>query len=173
MALIRFLSLNMLIRLADIGDLSRINEIYNQAVLQRFCTAHLNPVDMEYRQLWFREHDPGRNPVYVACEGERVTGWVSLGPYRSGRQALVHVAEVSYYVDRQDRKMGVGTRLMEQARITAASCGYSVLIAILLSNNPGSLALLEKFGFSCWGTMPGIAKIDDQTADHLYYGLKL
>ena len=49
----------------------------------------------------------------------------------------------------------------------------SVLVAILLNKNPASIALLDKYGFECWGVMPGIARIQDQEADHLYYGLKL
>ena len=48
-----------------------------------------------------------------------------------------------------------------------------VLIAMLLDKNPASIGLLQKFGFKEWGRMPGIARIDDQTADHLYYGLEL
>jgi phosphinothricin acetyltransferase len=62
---------------------------------------------------------------------------------------------------------------LEHAIRVAPEFGFSVLIAILLSKNPASIGLLEKHGFSCWGAMPGIAKIGDQTADHLYYGLKL
>lgn len=163
----------MQIRLAGNGDLPRINEIYNQAVRQRFCTAHLSPVTMDYRRAWFLEHAQGRYPVFVACEDERVTGWISFGPYRSGREALAHVAEVSYYVDEKERERGIGGMLLRNALETAPSLGFSVLIAILLDRNPASLALLEKFGFTRWGTMPGIASIEDQEADHLYYGLKL
>ena len=163
----------MVIRLAYIEDLPIINRIYNQAVRQKFCTAHLSPISLKQCEEWFEEHDPDRFPVFVAIQGEQVTGWVSLGPYRSERQALAHVVEVSYYVDEQERRKGIGSMLLEYVISVAPSFGFSVLIAILLNRNPASLALLKKFGFSRWGTMPGIAKIDDQLADHLYYGLKL
>jgi hypothetical protein len=33
--------------------------------------------------------------------------------------------------------------------------------------------LLLKYDFKEWGRMPGIARIDEQLADHLYYGKKL
>jgi phosphinothricin acetyltransferase len=181
----------MEIRLARQEDLPIINEIYNQAVRQRFCTAHLLEIDMEERTAWFRIHDPGqwaeptelvssvkptsqaRYPVYVALSSQAVTGWVSLGPYRMGRQALAHVAEVSYYVDKQNRGEGTGNRLMEHAIRVAPQFGFSVLIAILLNKNPASIGLLKRFGYERWGAMPGIALIDGQEADHLYYGLKL
>ncbi|MCK5134184.1 MAG: N-acetyltransferase [Bacteroidales bacterium] len=163
----------MKIRLASREDLPVINDIYNQAVQQRFCTAHLSPVSLEQHGEWYAEHDPNRFPVFVAGPDDHVYGWVSLSSYRSGRQALAHVGEVSYYVDEKERGKGVGTMLLEHAISVAPGFGMSVLIAILLDKNPASIALLQKFGFSRWGAMPGIARIDNETADHLYYGLKL
>lgn len=163
----------MHIQLAKWDDLPVINEIYNQAVRQKFCTAHLLPVDMEYRRQWFSMHDPEHYPVYVARSGTKVTGWVSLAPYRSGRQALAHVGEVSFYVGQEYRGRGIGSQLLDHAIKAAPGCGLTILVAILLERNPASIGLLEKSGFSKWGTMPGIAEIGKETADHLYYGLKL
>jgi len=163
----------MRIRIAQAGDLLAINDIYNQAVRQRFCTAHLKPVGMEERKVWFASHDPGIFPVFVIETNHRIAGWLSLGAYREDRQALAHVAEVSYYVDEKDRGKGLGISLLEHAVKVAPSFGFSVLIAILLDKNPASIGLLERFGFESWGVMPGIALIEGQEADHLYYGLKL
>ena len=164
---------DMQIRIATEGDLPSINEIYNQAVKQLFCTAHLHPVDMQYRREWFLQHDPERYPVCVIHENEKVSGWVSLGPYRSDRQALDHVGEVSYYVDQACRGQGIGSLLMAHAIEIAPRFGLTILVAILMDKNPASIGLLEKFGFSRWGAMPGIARIGTETADHLYFGLKL
>ena len=163
----------MQIRLANKDDLPAINKIYNQAVDERFCTAHLRPVDMDYRLKWFSRHDPGRYPVYVYEDQGSVCGWISLGPYRKGRQALDHVGEVSYYVHRNSRGRGIGKQMLEHVINNAPQLGLTVLVAILLDRNRVSISLLEKFGFACWGIMPGIAKIGLESADHLYYGLKL
>ena len=163
----------MNIRLATEEDLPAINTIYNQAVMQKYCTAHLAPVDMEYRLAWFYDHSPDRYPVYVFQEDEKVAGWFSLGPYRADREALNHVGEVSYYVYRESRGRGLGSHLLQHAMEVAPACGLSILVAILLDKNPASIALLKKFGFSQWCSMPGIAIIGEERADHLYYGLKL
>jgi L-amino acid N-acyltransferase YncA len=163
----------MKIRKAGHEDLAVINEIYNQAVRQRFCTAHLDEVGMQERVRWFTSHEPAHFPVFVAVDEEKIVGWVSLGPYREDRQALAHVAEVSYYVDEKVRGKGVGSSLLDHAQKVASEYGVSVLIAILLNRNPASIGLLLKFGFEEWGRMPGIARIDEQEADHLYYGLRL
>ena len=163
----------MEIRIAKAEDLPAINQIYNQAVRRRFCTAHLSEISLEERGEWFVAHDSGRFPVFVAETSVQVTGWISLAAYRQDRQALTHVAEVSYYVDERHQGKGVGSRLMEHVVEEAPRHGFSVLIAILMNKNPASIGLLEKFGFERWGVMPGIALIDGQEADHLYYGLKL
>jgi len=163
----------MEIRLAVEEDLSAINDIYNQAVNQRYCTAHLLPLSRGQQANWFKKHDPSRFPVFVLVLDKQVSAWMSLGPYRIDRQALDHVSEVSYYVDKSKRGEGLGTQLLKHAIRKAPDFGFSVLVAILLGRNQASIGLLEKLKFSCWGTMPGIAKIDDQEVDHLYYGLKL
>lgn len=163
----------MEIRIAKWEELSEINNIYNQAVHQLFCTAHLEPVGMREREQWFAAHDPAVYPVYVATSNQQVAGWISLGPYRGKRQALAHVVEVSFYVDEKMRGKGVGSKLLGHAISVAPEFGYSVLIAILLNRNPASSALLRKFGFEEWGRMQEIARIRGELADHLYYGLKL
>lgn len=163
----------MKIRFARGEDLQAINQIYNQAVNQRFCTAHLEQVEMEERKRWFISHDPASFPVFVASDKRGCIGWSCLGPYRENRQALAHVAEVSYYVDEKERGRRVGSNLLQHAIGIAPEYGFSVLIAILLNRNPASIGLLNKYGFEEWGRMPEIARIDGQLADHLYYGIKL
>jgi len=163
----------MQIRPALPTALSSINLIYNQAVGEGYSTAHLEPVDMEYTREWFARHPPHTCPVFVAIEEERVLGWISLSYYREGRQALDHVREVSYYVHKAHRGKGIGKKMMENVIGAAPALGISVLVAVLLAKNPASRAILQKFGFSQWGNMPGIARIGAEQVDHLYFGLKL
>ena len=163
----------MEIRLARQEDLPQINKIYNQAVRQRFCTAHLEEVSLKDREQWFAAHSSSAFPVFVAVLEAQVVGWASLGPYREDRQALAHGGEVSYYVDEKNRGRGIGNSLLTHAIRQAPAYMFSVLVAILLDKNPASIGLLQKFGFKEWGRMPGIAIIDDQEADHLFYGLRL
>ena len=154
-------------------DLASITRIYNQAVRQGFCTAHLEEVSLKKQELWLQEHEADRFPVLILEAKEVVIGWLSLSPYRKGRQAFAAVAEVSYYLDQEWQGQGQGSYLLNYAIRKAPDWGFQVLIAILLDRNPASLALLQKFGFREWGRMPELAVIGDQKADHLYYGLKL
>jgi len=163
----------MYIRRALQEDLPAINEIYNQAVRERFCTAHLKEMEIAVRERWFALHNNAAYPVFVAVTDRDILGWISLSAYREDRQALSHVAEVSYYVHELERGKGVGSSMLQHAIQSAPDYGFSVLIAILLSRNPSSIRLLDKFGFEEWGRMPAIARIDGELADHLYFGLKI
>ena len=163
----------MIIKKATLGDINTINVIYNQAVAKKYCTAHLEPVSLEERISWFFKYDPERFPVFILEEEGAVKGWISLRPYRENRRALGHVAEVSYYVHNEFQGRGAGTALMEYAIKESQRFGFTVLIAILLDRNKASIALLNKFGFKKWGCMPGIARINGEKVDHLYYGLNI
>ena len=155
------------------SDLSAINEIYNQAVAMKFSTAHTDPISMEERCDWFREHNPDTYPVFVWQERDQVIGWLSFGPYRKGRAALQSTAEISYYVHTQHLHRGIGSGLMEFALSKAPGLGFKTLIAILLEPNTASIVLLKKYGFELWGDMPLVAEIDGGEYNHQYYGIKI
>jgi phosphinothricin acetyltransferase len=160
------------IRLARRSDLPALVEIYNQAVAAQ-ATADLDPVTVRGRESWFRSHDPDRYPILVADSGERVCGWVSLSDYRSGRRAVRHTAEVSYYVHEAHRRKGVATRLVQEALRRTADLGIRIVFAILLEDNAASVALLERLGFERWGRLPRVAEFDGREVSHLYYGLDI
>jgi len=66
-----------------------------------------------------------------------------------------------------------GSRLLEHGLSLASELGYRFVVAILMGHNTASIAILEKFGFSEWGRLPGIAEYDAKWYDHLIFGLKL
>lgn len=161
------------IRLATASDLPVINEIYNQAVRKRYCTADLDEISMEQRKRWFLKHQPDHYPIFVAVENEKVIGWICYSPYRAGRRALQSAAEVSYYIHDEHLRKGIGSQLLEFAIKEAPKYQFKSLFAILLAANLASLKLLEKFGFERWGLMPHVADIDGEECDHLYYGRRV
>lgn len=162
-----------MIRLAKISDLDAINTIFNQAVAAKHQTAALTPITKEQRFKWYQEHDVDRYPIFVLEVDKTVIGWYSLGPYRKGREALYHVAEVTYYLHKDFQGMGYGTQLLEHAIQSAPEYGINVLIAILFRHNKASIKLLENFNFEMWGNFPETALIDGKLYDHCFYGLKI
>jgi L-amino acid N-acyltransferase YncA len=159
-----------MIRLASPDDLPAIVDIYNQAVDDRFATADLGPVTVSDRTPWFDAHDPSSFPIYVLDEQGSVRGWCSLSAYRSGREAVLGTAEISYYVGRGSRNRGIGSALVQSAVRSAPQLGKRVLFGILLERNQASIRLMQKCGFELWGRLPDVALIDGVLVSHLYYG---
>lgn len=162
-----------MIRPATINDLERLTEIYNQAIATKKATADLLPLTAEQRKPWFSQFDNPKTPIFVYEENGTVAGYCYLSSYRPGRQALESIAEISYYVDFAHHQKGIGSKLLEHTIGKAKELGYKNLLAILLSCNSSSIALLKKYGFTPWGTLPDIVYIGDAVYSHYYYGLKL
>ena len=163
----------MEIRLARPGDLPAIAAIYNEAVRAGFQTGDLTPVTAASRRPWLEAHAPDRHPVFVAERGGAVAGWCALGPYRPGRAALAHAAEVAYYVAAAHRRAGVATALLRHAAAAAPGLGIEVLLALVLDANAPSRRLLEREGYAVWGELPGVARFGDVTCGHVIYGRRL
>jgi L-amino acid N-acyltransferase YncA len=163
----------MLIRQATPADWPVILAIYNQAVAEPFCTADTEPATLASRSDWLALHDGGRYPIYLA-EWEGVAlGWCSLSPWRAGRKALEKTAEVSYYIDYEQRGRGIGSQLLRHALKSSPALGFSHLLAILLERNVASIRLLEKFAFQRWGYLPEVAEFATYSCGQYLYGRKV
>lgn len=162
-----------MIRIAVDSDLKRMAEIYNQAIRSRIATGDTEEFTEEQRKPWFESHNYERTPIYVFMEAGDVVGYCYLSPYRPGRKALERTAEVSYYIDYNHHRKGIGGKLLQHAIREAPKIGYRNLLAILLSSNISSATLLKKYGFVQWGTLPDVAYFDDHVCSHYYYGLIL
>jgi L-amino acid N-acyltransferase YncA len=160
----------MIIRLAQIDDLPAIVEIYNQSIPSKQSTGDMQPVRVEDRMAWFREHRPDEHPIFVAEVEGGVAGWCSLSAYRRGRAALRFTAEISYYIDFAYHRRGIATALVEHAIAACPALQIRHLFAIVLEGNQASLKLLEKMGFEQWGYLPRVADFDGKEVGHLYYG---
>lgn len=161
-----------MIRLAVVGDVERITEIYNQAIRSRQAVGDTEVVTVAQRKAWLELHSK-RTPVFVYEENGIVVGYGYLSEYRPGRQALRYVAEISYFVDFSHHKKGIGNKIVQHIIAAAKELGYKNLLAILLSCNSGSMVVLKKNNFDLWGTLPDIVHIDDKIYSHFYYGLKI
>jgi len=159
-----------MIRLAQLDDLPAIVEIYNQSIPSKQSTGDTQPVRVEDRVTWFREHRPEEHPIFVAEVDGQVAGWCSLSAYRPGRAALRFTREISYYLAPTYHRQGIGTALIEHALAACPALQIRHLFAIVLEGNEASIRLLEKMGFERWGYLPRVADFDGKEVGHLYYG---
>jgi phosphinothricin acetyltransferase len=122
---------------------------------------------------WLHEHEKDKFPILAAKVNDRIVGWSDIKPYRKSRSAFDSVVEVSYFINNDFQRKGIGDLLLKEIQNIAKNIGYKTMIAILMGINTGSIKLLEKNGFKLWGNMPGIINIDGRMIDHLYYGKHL
>ena len=85
------------IRDATLDDLPAIVEIYNSTVPSRRVTADPEPVSVESRLSWFREHDPGSRRIWVAEEDGEIAGWFSFEDFRK-KPAYCASADAAVYI---------------------------------------------------------------------------
>jgi L-amino acid N-acyltransferase YncA len=154
----------MMIRDARDPDLPVIIKIYNAAIVTRVSTAQLEPVTLEQRRNWLKDHSPDRHPFWVLEIDAKIAGWLTLKPFLP-RCAYRDTAEVSVYVDEEFRRRGIGRRLLGEAIVRASSLGISAMVGLIFAHNEPSLRLFEQVGFEKWGLLPGVARLDDTERD--------
>jgi L-amino acid N-acyltransferase YncA len=154
----------MNIRDAREADLPAIIRIYNAAIATRMSTAQLEPVTLEARRNWLKDHSPDRHPFWVLEIDGQIVGWLTLKSFLL-RCAYRDMAEVSVYVDEKFRRRGVGRTLLAEAIARAPSLGISAMVGLIFAHNEPSLRLFEELGFEKWGLLPGVARLDNTERD--------
>ncbi|MDQ2098589.1 MAG: N-acetyltransferase family protein [Tychonema bourrellyi B0820] len=162
----------MKIRDASESDLPAIVQIYNAAIPGRSATADLEPISVESRLPWYRQHSPDSLPIWVMESEQTIIGWLSLQRFY-GRAAYQHTAEVSIYITPDRQCCGVGQKLLQQAIGRSPELGIKTLIGIIFAHNQPSLKLFNKFGFQTWGHLPQVAELDGVERDVVIIGLRL
>ena len=163
----------IIIRQAIIGDIETINSIYNEAISLGYATADTVPITLEAQKNWFKAHREEGNPILVAENRGSVIGYNALSYYRSGRKALIHVRETSYYIQKDSQGKGVASQLMKQIIKLCLDLQITDIITFIINGNISSIKLMEKFSFQLWGRLPEVVSGTINSRDHLIFGKKL
>ena len=143
----------MIIRAALESDIPALLEIYNSEVEYGAATLDLNPRTLGEWREWFFAHQTDAHFILVAEENGSVAGYASLSEYRQ-KEAFSSTAELSVYIDRDFRRRGAASALMEAVLAKARGCGklHSV-VSVITAGNEASERLHAKFGFTFCGTL--------------------
>ncbi|GEN26760.1 N-acetyltransferase [Halovibrio variabilis] len=153
-------------------DLPRIVDIYNAAVPTRTSTADTQPVDVESRLEWFRQHQPESRPLLVYEQGEEVVAWVSFESFY-GRPAYRHTAELSIYISPEHQGRLLGKKLLLAAEEMAPTLGLRTLVGYVFAHNTPSMRLLQALGYHEWGRLPDIAEMEGREYSLCIMGKRL
>ena len=102
----------------------------------------------------------------MAKVGDKVLGWAALSPV-SSRCVYGGVAEVSVYVSKNSRGLGIGERLMSELIKASEMEGYWTLQSGIFPENLSSIRLHEKAGFRRIGYRERIGKRDGVWKDNV------
>ncbi len=127
-----------MIRLATKADLTEINNIYNETVVDSTATFDTEP--------------PEEHVVLVLEEEGSVIGWASLNPY-SDRNAYKGTVENSIYFYKKYSGRGFGTLLLTRLLESAKAHGLHTILARMCTEIPNSIYLHRKLGFETVGVM--------------------
>ena len=164
---------NLEYRNATQADLAKIVEIYNSTIPSRMVTADTEPVTVESRQKWFDEHSPHKRPLWVIENGNhQVIGWVSFQSFY-GRPAYDATAEISIYLEADQRGKGLGKEILQYCIDNAPKLGIKTLLGFIFSHNERSLKLLRQCGFEEWAALPGVAVLDGLERELKIFGKRI
>ncbi len=141
----------IIFRPAKPEDVTDINNIYNEVILNTQATFDLEPKTLEERVLWMNEHGE-KHPVIVAELDKKVVGWAALSRW-SDKKAYDTTAEVSVYVDKNHRNHGIGKKLLDLITIEGRSAGLHCILSRITEGNEVSINVHVALGYKHIGIM--------------------
>lgn len=147
---------DILIRAADLNDVSAITRIYDHAVRHGTASFEIEPPDEAEMERRLRPLMDGGYPCLVAEEGTDVVGFAYAAPYRP-RLAYRWSVEDSVYIAPDFHRHGVGRALLARLIADCEARGFRQMIAVIGdSAQAPSIALHRALGFHNVGTIENV-----------------
>ncbi len=141
------------VRHATAVDLDRINEIYNQYIVDRHTSFDLEPWPIEERVEWFKRYrNAGRYQVLVAESDGRVVGFAASSPFRD-KAGYATSVETTVVLDNGVLGRGLGGRLLVALLERLELEDIHRVYALIALPNEASIALHERLGYRTIGVL--------------------
>jgi L-amino acid N-acyltransferase YncA len=163
---------NIIFKDSSIEDLPIIVNIYNSTVPSRMVTADTEPVSVNDRLAWFKEHDPEKRPLWVVEYNSEICGWISFQSFY-GRPAYNGTAEVSIYLHQDFRGKGLGKKMLNKVLEECPKFEIDTLLGFIFAHNKPSIRLFSGLGFEKWAHLPEVAKLDGVKRDLVIFGKRI
>ncbi len=156
---------SLIIRCAEISDLTTITEIYAHAVKNGVASFELEAPDLAEMEQRFRAITKNGYPYIVAESFNSVVGYAYANSYRP-RPAYRWSVENSVYVASDNHGTGVGRALLSRLISDCETCGYRQMIAVIGgADHFPSIALHRSLGFDIAGQLTGVGWKHQQWQD--------
>jgi len=153
----------MNVRIMKEEDLPQVLSIYNEGIEDRIATLEEDLKDLPYIKEWLY-HRNDRYEVIVAEKENEIVGWASLNPY-SHRCAYNGVADVSIYINRENRGKGIGKALLHTLEVIAKKNKFHKLVLSTFPFNEAGQKLYRDLGFREVGVFYQQGILDNKYVD--------
>jgi phosphinothricin acetyltransferase len=125
--------------------------ILNEAIEHSTAVYDYEPRTASMMDAWFEGKEKARYPIIGAVDGAgRLLGFASYGTFRAW-PGYKYTVEHSVYVERDSRGRGIGRRLLAAIIERARTQDYHVLVGGIDADNPVSIDLHVRMGFTFCG----------------------
>lgn len=142
--------MNINIRPYQSQDAQDIVEIINYNILNSTAIYDYNIRSLEQQKTLLEDKINKNYPVIVALCDAKVVGFGMYGEFRF-REAYKSTVEHSVYIDPLYQGLGIGKQLLQHLIEQARLQKRHTMIAVIDSENKGSIEFHEKFGFKTVG----------------------
>ncbi len=136
---------NTICRNADLSDADKIAEIWNQGIAEGNATLETEFREEKFVRQWLVNRE-ARYTVIVSETSGRISGWLSINKF-SQREAYRFVADISIYVHRDMRNMGIGATLLDRGILIARNNGFHKMVLTMIYGNEIAKKLYLSRGF--------------------------
>ena len=156
-----------MIRAANPDDAASIAEIYAHHVLHGTASFDTVPPDADTWRAKIVDISARGWPFLVVEEDGAVLGYAYATQFRD-RPAYAETCENSIYLAPDHSGRGIGSALMAALLPAAAEAGFRQMIAVVGGDEPASVALHRKFGFTVAGRMRDVGRKFGRLLDTVY-----
>ena len=140
------------IRPYTIDDANAILEIINYNIVNATALYDYNERTLQTQIAMFEDKSSKGFPILIAIENDIVVGFGYYSEFRF-REAYKFTVEHSVYAHQNHIGKGIGKILLEELIIIAQKQNLHTMVAVIDSENQGSIAFHEKFGFKIVGNI--------------------
>jgi len=151
------------IRPALATDLEAIRAIYNQGIEDRCATLESEPHDAAQIAAWWALHDDRYIATVAENDSRTIVAWASLNRF-SHRCAHTAIADLSIYVARSQRGMGIGKMLVTDI-LKRARRSFRKVVLHALDENVAGKRLYASLGFREVGVFRQHGELDGRLLD--------
>ena len=140
-----------------------LHRCFDSIARERRYMARVEAPPIESAREFVLSNIANNVPQFVALSGNDVVGWCDISPMK--QEGFTHCGILGMGVRKDFRRLGIGTRLLEQTIRAAKDLGLERIELEVFASNTAAVKLYEKAGFVVEGVKKKRRKLDGEYDD--------